>query len=133
MSLSIPDYPDPQGAPGETIPAAHWQIDLIQIGGTSELARDAPDLSAISGRCAATVHRSLAAAQASSDRIATEEFRFGDGVIAPYADALAAGMDPTHPDHALHLKLLQAQTLLKEWIEGQVIANRHAGATVNPS
>lgn len=133
MSLTIPSTPDPQGArdaegnPTETLANVHWQIDLIQIGGTAELAKEAPDLSRIVGRAAGHVYKSLAAAQGGSPPVAVEEYRFGDGVIAPYEEALAAGMagDPRH------LKLLQAQTLLKEWIEEQVIANRHSGATVN--
>lgn len=128
MSLTIPNYPDPT-APGETIPAAHWQIDLIQIGGTSELAKVAPDLSKIGGRMAATVHRSTAAAQADAVRLATEEFRFDDGVIPTYAEALQLGVqgDP------LHVKLIQAQTLLKEWFEELVIANKYPAATINPA
>jgi hypothetical protein len=112
--LTVPDYPDPQDAPGVAIPEAVLVGDLVQIGGLAD-----PTMGSVSGRWAVAVFRSGAAFAAGAPRVDTLELRFGDGVIPSLAEALA---DP---------EFAGAYAALRAWLERKLRANRFPDATIS--
>jgi hypothetical protein len=112
MSLILPDYPDPQGAPGDVIPRAYAWIEHLQLG-----------FSDGSGRIVLWIHRSPEAAatwtdpeQPNTPPADQEEFHPGDGVIPTLPDLLA------DPEFAAAFDVIRTQ------LYGFIKANKYPDA-----